>query len=259
MRGRGEPVGAFFGLVLALSIPFWLLDVIEPVQLLPGVPISAIAAFAPVLAALVLAWRSDRLAGAAELLRRSFDLKPVQKPTWLLVAVLTNPVIAVVAFGVMCATGESVPNPSPLTPSVVTLFVVLFVAALGEEIGWSGYATEPLQRRWGPLGAGILLGMAWALWHLIGLVQVGRSPEWIAWWSLGTIGLRVIMGWLYANGGKSVLLAAVFHAMINLSWQLYPTNGSFYDPRLFGLITLCLAAGVLAAERLITKRHARAA
>ncbi len=259
MQRIGQSVGAFFGLVLGLSIPFWVLGAVRPVQFLPGVPISAIGAFAPSFAAVALAMREDRPRGARQLLRRSFDLKPLGKPTWLLVAILTNPVIAVLAYGVMRAGGEYLPNPPAVSFADLALFVLFFIAALGEEIGWSGYATEPLQRRWGIVGAGVLLGFAWAIWHFVGLAQVGRSAEWIAWWSLGTIALRVIMGWLYSHGGKSVLLAAIFHAMINLCWQLFPNNGSFYDPRLFALITLFVAAGILAIERLVLRSRAHAA
>ncbi len=48
------------------------------------------------------------------------------------------------------------------------------------------------------------------------------------------------MVWLYNHTGKSVFVAALFHAMINLTWQLFPIDGSYYDPRVTGLI----AAGV---------------
>jgi membrane protease YdiL (CAAX protease family) len=50
---------------------------------------------------------------------------------------------------------------------------------LGEELGWSGYAIDLLQARWGALGAGILLGSVWAVWHFVPLAQVHRSPGWI--------------------------------------------------------------------------------
>ena len=55
MQNKHEPsVFAFFVLVFALSIPFWILGIIYPIQLLPGLPISALGAFMPALAALYL-------------------------------------------------------------------------------------------------------------------------------------------------------------------------------------------------------------
>ena len=107
----------------------------------------------------------------------------------------------------------------------------LLVAALGEELGWSGYAIDPLQARWGALPASVGLGLFGAAYHYPGLVEIHRSFEWIVGWSLGTVASRVIIVWLYNNSGKRVFAAALFHMTINLTWQLFPVNGSFYDPR----------------------------
>ena len=30
--------------------------------------------------------------------------------------------------------------------------------------------------------------------------------------------------------------------MINVTWQLFPVNGSFYDPRITALLVTCVAA-----------------
>jgi len=254
-----ESVFPFFALVLALSIPFWILGVIKPIELLPGLPISALGAFAPALAALILIYKKDRFSGVLHLLQRSFDFKRIKNKIWVLVAILIYPAITVLAYEVMHATDKSLPNPTPLTLAIFPMFVVFFIAASGEEIGWSGYATEPLQHRWGTVTAGILLGLFWSVIHFIPLRQAHRSVEWIAWWSLGTISLRMILVWLYNHSGRSLFAAAVFHATINLCWQLFPIRGSFYDPRVFGLLTLCFAIAILAAERLIPKGRMYAA
>ena len=259
MQGKHETVLTFFALVFALSIPFWVLGILYPIQLLPGLPISAIGAFAPALGALILIYKNDRPSGVLQLLQRSFDFKRIKNKNWYLAFILINPAIAVLAYGFMRAIGEVLPNPAPLTLAIFPLFVLLFIVALGEEIGWSGYATEPLQRRWGTIAAGILLGLVWVVIHFIPLMQAHRSVEWIAWWSLGTISLRVIMTWLYIHSGKSVFGAAVFHAMINLCWQLFPNNGSYYDPQVFGLITLCFAIAIFTAQRLLTRSNVPAA
>ncbi len=58
-------------------------------------------------------------------------------------------------------------------------------------------------------------------------MQAHRSVVWIAWWCLGTVALRVVMVWLYNSTGKSVFAAALFHAVSNVCWQLYPIQGSF--------------------------------
>ncbi|MFT3895983.1 MAG: CPBP family intramembrane metalloprotease [Anaerolineales bacterium] len=227
----------FFGLVLGLLIPFWILGELFPVELLPGLPISALGAFTPAVAALMLSYKYAGPAGFLQLLQRSFDLRQINNKSWLIVIFLINPLIAISAYQIMRVTGVSLPNAVPLTLSVFPFFAVLWIAALGEELGWTGYVTDPLIERYGPLPASLLLGCFWTAIHFIPLLQVHRSIEWIAWWSLGTISYRLIMVWFYAHTGKSVFAAAIFHAMINLCWQLFPENGSHYDPRIFSLIT----------------------
>ncbi len=259
MQNKRESVFIFLTLVFVLSIPFWILGAIKPIQLLPGLPISALGVFAPALSALILVYKNERLSGISQLLRRSFDFKRVKNKTWYLAVVLINPAIAVLAYGLMRVVGKPIPNPTLSLLAIFPMFALFFISALGEEIGWTGYATEPLERRWGIVIAGLLLGSIWAVWHFVPLVQAQRSLEWIAWWSLGTISLRMIMIWLYFYAGKSVFAAAVFHAMINLCWQLFPINGSYYDPRIFSLITLCFAVAIFTAQQLLTKGKPSAA
>jgi hypothetical protein len=159
----------------------------------------------------------------------------------------------------MKAMAVALPDSPAMTLAVVPLVAIVFIAALAEEIGWTGYATQPLLQRWGVLRGGVLLGSVWVAFHLILLVQVDRTWEWIAWWSLGTLSLRTIMFWLYAHAGDSVFAATLFHAMINLSWQLFPIHGSFYDPRIFSLVTLVLGVLLVVSLPLLSRGMRNAA
>jgi membrane protease YdiL (CAAX protease family) len=184
------------------------------------------------------------MAGARELLKRSFDFKRIRRTIWYAPILLLTPGLAVLQYGLIRWMG--VPLPIPQIPVVATLgmSLALFLAALGEELGWSGYAIDPMQDRWGALPASILLGSVWAIWHFVPLMQVHRLPVWIAWWSLGTVAARVLIVWLFNNTGKSVFAAAAFHTMMNLSWQLFPIHGSCFDQRVNGVITALAAAVV---------------
>jgi uncharacterized protein len=254
MQQTPTSVFRFFLLVFAISIPFWLLDTVHPVEMLPGLPISALGAFAPALAAVLLVVRENGSPAAWQLLRRSFDFQRIQNKAWLLIAFLVNPLIALLAYAGMGAVGISLPATVPLTFGIFPMFVFFLIGALGEELGWTGYATEPLRQRWGIISASVILGIVGSVWHYIPLLQVHRSLVWIAWWTLGTVALRMIMGWLYSHTQGSVFAAAIFHAMINLCWQLFPNNGSFYDPRIFSSISFLLAITVLAADRFASGR-----
>jgi hypothetical protein len=143
--------------------------------------------------------------------------------------------------------GVAFPAPQFSLTTTLILFIVFFVAAVGEELGWSGYAIDPLQERYGALGGALLLGLVWAVWHFIPLLSAQRPLNWIIWWSLGTLAYRVIITWLYNNTGRSVFVAVLFHTMINLTWQLFPVNGAYayYDPRVSGLITAAVAVVVV--------------
>src|ERR671917_2691078 len=47
-----------------------------------------------------------------------------------------------------------------------------------------GYAADPMQERRSALTTGIILGLVWAIWHFVPLIQMGRTLTWIAWWTL---------------------------------------------------------------------------
>ncbi len=236
----------FFLLVFALSIPFFLVaSLFGEVRLLPGLPVSSLMVVAPVTAALILVYRENKIAGVTGLLKRSFDHQRIRAKVWYLPVLLLMPGVMILSFGLARLMGSPVPVPQFSILSVLILFLVFFVAGLAEELGWMGYAIDPMQERWGTLTAALLLGLIWAAWHLIPLLQVHRPPEWIAWWCLATVASRVIMVWLYNNAGKSVFAMALYHALSNLGWQLYPINGSFYDPRITGLILTVVAVIVI--------------
>ena len=237
----GRPPLVFFMLVFAFAIPFWVIGGLTGHQLLPGLPEAALMAVCPGLAALILAHRENRSVGATMLLKRAFDYKRIAAKVWYAPILLLMPVVMVLSFGVIRLTGTQVPAPQIAVLPTLIMCVVFFIGALGEELGWSGYAIDPMQHRLGALQASIVLGAVWAVYHFVGLLQAHRSVEWIAWWSLGTLALRVIMVWLYNNTGKSVFAMALFHMMINVTWQLFPVNGSYYDPRVTGLILALVA------------------
>lgn len=238
----------FVALVFVLSIPFWILGAVKPIQLLPGLPLSALQAFIPAIAALFLVYRRDGFPAVHQFLTRSFDFPRITNWKWYFPIVLINLAIAVLAYGFLRTTDPSLPDPAPFAFFVVPMTVAFFITAFGEELGWSGYATEPLLSSQGVLGTGLLLGAVWAVWHFIPLLQAGRAVAWIAWWSLGTIGLRLIMVWLFAYSGRSVFGAAVFHTMTNVCWQLFPVHGSHYDPRIFSLITFGFVLMICTAQ-----------
>lgn len=231
----------FFTLVFALSAPFWLTGAVTGSSLLPGLPVSSVMVICPVVSALILVYGESKTMGMKALLKRSFDFRRIKEKVWYFPVIFLMPGIAVLAYDLMAMLQITLPIPYfQVLPTLVSS-IVFFVAALAEELGWSGYAIDPMQDRRGTFQASVLLGLAWATWHIIPFVQADRSAIWITWQCLTLVASRVLIVWLYNNTGKSIFAAALFHSTINISWQLFPNQGSHYDPRITGLITTAVA------------------
>jgi membrane protease YdiL (CAAX protease family) len=235
----------FVLLVFALSVPVWLVGGKFRIEILPGLPLGAIMVVSPLAAALVLVAHNGGRAAVAAHLAKSFDSRRITPKYWYVPIIALQPAIAVASYGFMRALHMPLPPPQLSLGAPLLLFALFFVGALCEESGWSGYLIDPLQQRWGALRASLILGGIWAVWHWTPLIQVGRAWDWIAWWTLGTVATRVLHTWLYNNTGRSVFGATLFHAMTNVSWQLFPNNGSHYDPRINGLLVTVLAVCVI--------------
>jgi hypothetical protein len=216
-------------------------------QLLPGLPVSALMAFVPIIAAAFLVYRESGRAGVVALVSRAVDVARFAPKIWYLPALLLFPAVALLSYGLTRALGLPLPPPEFSVSTVMILFAVFLLPALTEEVGWTGYATDPLQLRATALHAALRLGAVQAVWHLVPLLQARRTPEWIAAWCVGTVAGRVLFVWLYNNAGRSVFGAILFHDMSNVSWQLFPVNGSHYDPRLSGFLLSVAAAAVVVA------------
>ena len=243
---RRSPL-AFFALVLGLSVPFWLLSASSDVQLMPGLSVGVLAAFCPMLAALLMVYRDNKADGVTALLRRSLDFRRITAKRWYVPTFLIMPGISMVMYGVM--RWKDVPLPAPHVSVVPTLLMALafFVGALGEELGWSGYALDPLLSRMSALLSGLTLGGVAVIWHLVPLILLHRSPMWIAWWCVYALSSRVLIVWLYNNTNGSVFAVALFHATLNLAYMLFPIYGSHFDMRIGGLLTALAAAAVTVA------------
>jgi uncharacterized protein len=236
-----RPLLAFFALVFALSVPFWLVRTQTSLKLVEGLPITTLMVFCPLIAASILVYRENGLTGVNALLERAFDCQRINAKIWYLPIVLLNPAVMILSFGLMRLREMPLPAPQASALTALVMFVVLFIFAVGEEVGWMGYAIDPMQQRWTALQASLLLGSVWAVWHFIPLLQLGRSLFWLAGWCVSTLALRILIVWLYNNTGGSVFATILFHTMFNLSTFLFPNRGSHYDPWVTGSILAILA------------------
>jgi membrane protease YdiL (CAAX protease family) len=101
----------------------------------------------------------------------------------------------------------------------IALGVAGLLAGCFEEIGWTGFATPRLLNKHDPLKAGFILGLLWAIWHMLadfsGNISDLSLTQWIAWfviyWILPLTAYRILMTWVYAHT-QSVFLGQLMHA-----------------------------------------------
>ncbi|MEN6292464.1 MAG: CPBP family intramembrane glutamic endopeptidase [Methanobacterium sp.] len=222
----------FFILVYALSIPLWVINFIFPIKLpVDNLPVTDIVAtFTPMIAASILLYREKKLLGVKNLLKRAFDYKRITKKVWYVPIILLIPFIYVLTYILMRFAGLPVPNvwnPPILTP---LLFIALFFAAAGEEIGYTGYVTDPMQARYTALTASITIGLIHGVWHFPSEISIGQSLGLIIWGGIIlAVSFRILTVWLYNNAGKSVFAAILFHAVTNTGRSIFPGTRSAFE------------------------------
>ncbi len=237
-----------FILIFALSVPFYVLGTAGGrMPSIPMLPASALMAFVPMIAALVLVYRQRGASAAAALLKSAVDISRLDFNSfrciaWILIALLFMPAVCVAELAVLCVSGSTLPIPQIASAEMLFLFATVFISAIGEELGWQGYAYPGLISRLNALNAALVPGVVWALWHVIPFVQLGRGADWIFWHSMSAVAMRVVIVWLFENTGKSVVVAVLFHTIINLTWALFTISESFYDP----FITVSILAASVA-------------
>lgn len=253
---------AFVVLVFLLGVPFYLAgpaigSLVRVTR--ADVPASALIFVCPALtAALLVYWRGGARGVRAWLgtaLRRPSASGPARVIVYP-AAVLLMPLVVVVSYLIMRWLEMPLPRPHLAWSAIPVPTLAYLLSALFEELGWTGYALEPLQRRWGGFWAGVVIGAVWAVWHVVPYRQLGHGPAWIAWQGLYSVGLRLILVWLYNNTGRSLLAPVVGHASSNVAWSLFPNSGSHYNPMVTALVTTSLTAVVvLLHDRYVPVEH----
>jgi membrane protease YdiL (CAAX protease family) len=158
---------------------------------------------------------------------------------------LLMPALFLLALGLMLWLGEPVPEgllPIVAAPVVLLLF---FLFAFFEEVGWMGYAFDPLQARRSALGASLLLGVVWASWHVPFYLLAGLEPAWIAGQLAALVAIRTIMVWIYNNTLRSVFAAILYHAVYNTCTMLIPSYYSALGHALTSVLIIVSAVVVV--------------
>ncbi|MGZ8723826.1 MAG: CPBP family glutamic-type intramembrane protease [Aeromicrobium sp.] len=136
---------------------------------------------------------------------------------WYLVALLLFVVIWLIATTVAGDLDEELTALGPWIAFLAAV-VVYTLAAVPEEVGWRGFAVPALQVKHSALVAGLVVGVAWWLWHLPLLLGGNEAmseypllPHFVY-----VVSASVLYVWLYNNTGGSLLIAVLAHAVSNI-------------------------------------------
>jgi len=216
----------FFALAFAFTWFFWGLGVLGERGALPALPgFTVVGTFGPLVAAVVLTAREGGRDGLRSLFGRVVRWRVA--PAWYGVAVLGPLAVTLAAISLHVALGGRTPDFAALAWSLpalvlVSLYMLIFVA-LGEEVGWRGYALPALQARHGALASSGILGAVWAIWHLPQFFNpatlYGDLP--FVLFLAYLVPFSVLVTWVFNSTGGSVLMAMLTHAVMNASTQMW--------------------------------------
>src|SRR5918994_3298263 len=221
---RRHPLITFFVLTYALAWILWLPLVVlqDTIPATPGLVLVLLGSNVPSLLAIVLTALVLGRGALRKLLGRLLIWRV--NPLWYLVVVLLPAALSggMVAFNAFVG-GPAISVGVPLLTVVITLAFFIFPgSALGEEIGWRGYALPRLQSGRSALSASLILGVIWAFYHLplFFTGEAFRSPSLLVPFVVSGLALSVILTWVYNSTGGSLLLVVLLHATANLPLTL---------------------------------------
>lgn len=214
-----------------MSTPFWILSTLITQSWLPdNIPITDIgAALTPTIAAMILRYRENGVAGVWSLLQRTFDFRKIKQRRWLVTAALLFPLLYVFTYFAMRLLSLSIPSAWHPSPTLGAVFLLFFIAATAEELGYTAYETDALQMRVSALSAALIIGPIWALWHFPSMIQMGQSAQLMAWGFSVTIAVRILTIWIYNNADRSVFAVILAHAVGNTARTGFPGGRSAYE------------------------------
>ncbi|WOP19889.1 CPBP family intramembrane glutamic endopeptidase [Raineyella sp. LH-20] len=251
--------------VLATAIPWalwftaaWLSRQPEPAPttlvLIAGLGLAGLAA--PAAAA---AWFLHRDGLIRDALSRLLIPRGTRSWVWI-AAVGLLPASLLVATAVSVALGY---DPSQFqfragfsfTTGLIPAWITLALAPVLEELAWHSYGTDALAARMNILWTSLVFGVIWVLWHVpLGFINgyyqaevVEQGPIHTVNFALSMVPFVILMNWLYYRGGRSVLLAILFHLTANFGNEILLTHP---DTKVIqtGLL-LVVSAVVVWAER----------
>ena len=228
---------------------------------LPGLILFLIGGSAPTWVGLLFVFFTfDKGQRAAYFKRLSPRLIPRR---WWAIIFLLYPALFGIIYCVELLLGGSLPGMDALRAYLAQpwilplgLFLALGSGPISEEFGWRGYALAPTMQRLGRINGTIVLGLIWGVWHL-GLFfmpetwhgQLGFRFAGFPTFIIGSVGLSLLMTWIFVNTNGSILAAIFVHLMSNFTGTILAPHADRVEV-IHAILLLVLGLGLcLVMER----------
>lgn len=231
----------FFGVAFAITWGCWLAAIALGVRFdsAAGLGLLLLGLTGPGAAGIAFVYLVYDDRGRTDFWRRVRGVRRIGG-RWLLAILLLAPVVAATAAALELLSGgtsatlgdwlyEVDTNPAAFLPTLA----FATIAPLLEELGWRGYALDRLQLRWSALGASVILGVVWAVWHLPlffiegsyqhDTVGFGTLEFWL--FMVGIVPVSVAFTWVYNNTERSILAVILMHGWTNFTLQSIELTG----------------------------------
>jgi len=262
---RRHPVATFFALSVGAAWALWLPLVVlqDRMPARTGFVLALLGSLMPSTVAVLLV---ARLHGRHEVRRLLRRLLMGRVGIGWYVAIVALAGLAVFAVWVSTLLGAPAPVVIVTIPGLVIsfLFSIFPGSAVGEELGWRGFALPRLQARRSALAASLVVGAVWGTYHfpLFLLGAPNRPFALFLPFALSCVIMSVFYTWMYNGTGGSLLIAVLLHATTNLPLTIvYQPLGERVLPAYWVYdALLALAAAVLIARTgaaTLSRTHAK--
>ncbi|HET9905071.1 MAG TPA: type II CAAX endopeptidase family protein [Anaerolineales bacterium] len=197
----------FVVLTVALSFATYFLPLpVETKSLL----VPLMLAFLPALVAVLIAYFTE----GGEGIRQLFSTVR-GAGRWVLIGALLGAFMRVAVLVIGKLMGMSI-QADFSAPGTIFIILITIPFAWFEEFGWRRFALDRLLRSRSPIAASLLLGIPWAVIHIIllfpGMMSVGAPalPQTIV-----LVAMSIVLTWAYVRSGGSLLTVTLVHGVQN--------------------------------------------
>ncbi len=202
------------------------------------ISLAFIGGFGPTVGALTSHYVFNGKAETIEWLKKCFNIK-----IGLLQFLMITLVPGLVVFTIYSSFGFQANNwlktLVTLSPGMIVnaAFGIFNVGPLGEELGWRGFLTQVLQKKYSTAIVSIIVGIVWSFWHLpFFFIPEFRNNlgfgNYILIYTIGTIFTSYNQIKLLSITKQSVIAAMLFHSVMNT------LSGKISDSSLFNIDSL---------------------